>query len=133
MTQKILFADDDPLVRQLYRRHIEQAGYEWMEATNGREAFDAVLRESPQVAVLDIQMPEKDGLSVMFDLKKLPTTREIPVILITSVPIYYSCRQELKNAGATAFLSKPFGPKQLIEAIHECLPPSPGFLPSPGP
>jgi CheY-like chemotaxis protein len=105
---KILFADDDPIIRQLYQRHLERAGYEWIGVTNGCQALEAAAREHPQLAVLDIVMPELDGLSVILELKRTPSTKAMPVILITAEPSYYLCRREFTNAGAAAFLTKPF-------------------------
>src|SRR5215510_5876179 len=87
--QKVLFADDDLIVRKLYQRHIELAGYRWLEVDNGRDALDLAEREAPHLAVLDIEMPERDGLSVLLELRKSPVTRTLPVILITSETAYY--------------------------------------------
>src|SRR5437899_9505831 len=114
---KILFADDDPAVRKIYQHHIERVGFEWVEVSNGRDALEAAKREKPLLAVLDIEMADRDGLSVLCEFKKSPKTRAMPVIVITSLQAYYSCREELKAAGAACFLTKPFGPAQLLAAI----------------
>jgi CheY-like chemotaxis protein len=124
MGQKILFADDDPIVRRIYQHHIERVGYEWLEVDNGEDALAAAKREKLLLAVLDIEMPERDGLSVLSELKKSPRTSAIPVIVITSRQAYYSCRKEMKAAGAACLLMKPFGPSQLIAAIEACLAPT---------
>ena len=119
--KRILFADDDSLMRRLYQHYLESAGFEWIEAANGEEALEVANRENPDVVVLDIVMPDKDGLSVMLDLKRSPLTKVIPVILMTTDARYYSHQQQLKDAGAIDFLTKPFGPKQLLDAIQRCL------------
>ena len=121
MGQKILFADDDLLIRQLYQHHLEKAGYEIVQATNGREAVEVAIRENPRVAVLDILMPEQDGLAALMELRRLPSTRAMPVILITAETRYYACQHELRKSGAANFLTKPFGPGQLLAAIAQCL------------
>ncbi len=121
MGRKIVFADDDFLIRKLYQRHLEKAGYEIVEATNGREAVEAARRENPELAVLDIVMPEEDGLSALLELKRSPATRNLPVILISAESKYYPHRRELLEAGAADFLTKPFGPAQLLAAIEQCL------------
>ncbi|HTL54194.1 MAG TPA: response regulator [Candidatus Limnocylindrales bacterium] len=118
MALKILFADDDPLMLQLYRPHIQSAGYEWFGASNGREAIAATEREKPNLAIIDILMPELDGLEVLLELKKSPAAKIIPVILITAESGYYLYRSNFANAGAAHFLLKPFGPKQLLDAIR---------------
>jgi CheY-like chemotaxis protein len=121
MGQRILFADDDPIVRRIYQHHIERAGYEWLEVDNGRDALEAASREKFVLAVLDILMPERDGLSVLLEFKKSPRTSAMPVIMITACQAYYSYRQEVKAAGAACLLTKPFGPAQLLAAIAGCL------------
>jgi CheY-like chemotaxis protein len=92
-----------------------------VEACNGRDALEATEREKPLLAVLDIEMPERDGLSVLLELKKSPGTSAMPVIMITAFQAYYSCRQQLKAAGAACLLTKPFGPAQLLAAVAACL------------
>jgi CheY-like chemotaxis protein len=121
VARKILFADDDSLMRKLYQHYLENAGYKWVEASDGQEAVEVATRENPSVAVLDIAMPEKDGFSVMLDLQRSALTRDIPVILVTSDTRYYSHQEMLKKAGARLFLTKPFGAKQLLDAIQRCL------------
>jgi two-component system, chemotaxis family, chemotaxis protein CheY len=121
MGKKILFADDDPIARRNYQQPIELLGYELVEASNGRDALEAAKREKPLLAVIDIEIPDGDALSLLCELKKSPATRSMPVIVITPREAFYSCREELKAAGAACFLTKPFGPAQLLAAIGACL------------
>ena len=122
MVAKILFADDDLLMRQLYRPHIESEGYQWIVATNGREAIQAIEHEKPSLAVIDIVMPEMDGLEVLLEVRQSPRAATMPVILITAESAYYGHRSSLGSAGASLLLIKPFGPKQLVNAIRRLLP-----------
>ena len=119
---KILFVDDDPLMHELYRPHVERAGYAWIGARDGQKAIEMVARESPCLVVMDVQMPERDGLSTVMELKKGESTRAIPVIVMSSTPEYYIRKREFTDAGAAIFLTKPFGPGQLLEAIGQLLP-----------
>jgi CheY-like chemotaxis protein len=125
MAAKILFADDDPLMHRLYQRPIEQAGFELVEAVNGREALAAAAREKPLLAVVDVMMPETDGLSVLLELKKAEATKAIPVILISGDPTSYRYKDQFVQAGAAVFLSKPFGAAQLLQVIQRLLGSSP--------
>jgi len=118
MASKVLIVDDDPLIHQLYRRHIEHAGFELLSATDGREAVEIAEREVPQVIVMDIMMPEMDGLSAVLGLKKKTGTRAIPIIMITANPMYHLCQRESEWAGAAVFLTKPFSPARLVEEIE---------------
>ena len=122
MLPKILFADDDPLMHQLYKPHVERAGYEWIGASNGREAMALAASGDTRLAVIDIVMPEMDGLATIAKLKNAEATKTIPVILITGEPEYYARQRELSAVGAAVFMTKPFGPGQLVEAIDRLLP-----------
>ena len=122
MLPKILFVDDDPLLHQLYKPHVERAGYEWLGAKDGQQAIELAACERPCLVVMDVQMPERDGLSTVAELKKAESTRAIPVIVMTSTPEYYIRKREFAEAGAAVFLTKPFGPGQLLEAIGRLLP-----------
>ncbi len=118
---KILVVDDEPIVQRLLQRHLERAGYEMVSATNGREALDLAAREGPQLIVMDIMMPEMDGLTALRQLKKTEGTRAIPVIMITANS-HIVTRQESESAGAALFLTKPFSPLQLVTEIRRLLP-----------
>lgn len=126
MGAKILFADDDPLMQKFYGRYIERAGFELVEATNGREAVEAAVREKPQLAVVDIVMPEMDGLSAMLELKNEESTKGIPVVMISADPNYYLHKEQILAAGAAIFLTKPFSPAQLLGTIQRLLPQADG-------
>ena len=80
------------------------------------------VREDPQVALVDILMPDMDGLSAVLELKRTQSTKSIPVIMITADLNYDLCQRQFSEAGTAAFLSKPFGPAQLLETIHQLLP-----------
>jgi CheY-like chemotaxis protein len=121
MAAKILFADDDQLMRRLYQPHIEHAGFKLVEASNGREALETVAREKPRLAIVDFMMPEMDGLSVVLELKRMEATRAIPVVLISSDPKCYQYKKQFVEAGAAAFLTKPFNAAQLLEVIQRLL------------
>jgi CheY-like chemotaxis protein len=118
---KILFADDDQLMHRLYQPHMERAGFKVVEASNGREAVEAALRETPQLAVVDFQMPEMDGLSVVQELKRTEATRAIPVILISSDARCYQYKKQFLEVGASAVLMKPFSATQLLQTIQRVL------------
>jgi CheY-like chemotaxis protein len=121
MTPKVLIVDDDPLIHQLYRRHIEGAGFQLLSAMDGRQATELAEREVPQIIVMDIMMPEMDGLTAVLGLKKKQETQSIPIIMITANPMYHLCQRESEWAGAAVFLTKPFSPARLIEEIRRLL------------
>jgi CheY-like chemotaxis protein len=122
-TKQILVVDDDPLMHRLYQHHLERAGYQMISARTGREALDISSRQPPQLIVMDIMMPDMDGLEALRELKKGEATKAIPVIVITANG-HYMARKESEGCGAAMFLTKPFSPMQLLTEIKRIVPPS---------
>src|SRR5260370_16463837 len=103
MTSKILFVDDDPIMHQLYKPHVERAGYEWVGATGGREAIEAAACERQRLAIIDIMMPEMDGLSTVAELRKTEDTKSMTVIVITGDLNYFGHKYQFTEATAAPF------------------------------
>jgi CheY-like chemotaxis protein len=119
---KVMFADDDVLMHSLYGRHIALAGYQVVSVYDGQEAVESAARELPQVIVMDMVMPVMDGLSALHELRTSTPGKTIPVIAISASADYRLFQQESKLAGVTVFLSKPFGPADLMSAIQSVVP-----------
>jgi class 3 adenylate cyclase len=109
MAARILIADDDRISRKLLRRLLEQDGHEVRAAANGAEALDLFGEEAPDVVLLDIVMPEIDGISVLERLKATPGAEHVPVIMISAVDETDSVVRCIE-IGADDYLSKPFNP-----------------------
>src|ERR1044071_2077942 len=122
MLSKILFVDDDPLMHQLYRPHVERAGYGWIGASGGRGALKVAAAGNSPVAGIEPHLPAVGGLSTVAELKRAEATKAMPIIVISSEPEYYVRKRDFTDAGAAVFLTKPFGPGQLLEAIGRLLP-----------
>ena len=120
-TKQILVVDDDPLMHRLFQHHLESAGYQMVSARTGREALDIATRQPPQLIVMDIMMPDTDGLEALRELKKGDATKAIPVIVITANG-HHIARKESETCGAAVFLTKPFSPVQLLTEIRRFLP-----------
>ena len=103
----ILVVDDDPLNRKLLVRLLEQEGHRVETAANGREALERVPEEPPDVVLLDIVMPELDGISVLERLKADPALQHVPVIMISAVDELESVVRCVE-IGAEDYLPKPF-------------------------
>ena len=126
MAPKILLVDDDPLIHRLYQQPLERAGYELLSAHTGAQAVEIATRERPQVIVMDIMMPQMDGLSAMHELKADDRTKSIPVILMSANPHYHLSQMAPQLADSALFLTKPFGPASLISAVQRLAPCSSG-------
>ena len=123
MKPRILLVDDDPLMHVLYRKHLEGGGYELLGAKDGTEALAIVSREAPSLIIIDIVMPGIDGLSVVRKFKKDEATKNIPVVVITSVVgAMAATKRESENSGASGFLPKPFSAGQLLDEVRRLVP-----------
>lgn len=113
----ILVVDDDPNILELVRITLSAASYTVMKAKNGREALELMEQEVPDLAVVDVMMPEMDGYTLT---KKLRSEWDIPVLLLTA-------KGELEDkekgflAGSDDYLVKPFEPKELLFRIRAIL------------
>ena len=114
----ILVVDDDPSVRQLIARHLEQAGWKTVQASNATDALQLARESRPILITLDIMMPDASGWWVLEKLKEDPQTAGIPVLVVTIVE-----DQRLVFAlGASDYLGKPYDRGALIAKIHRLLP-----------
>jgi PleD family two-component response regulator len=116
----ILFADDEPSVREIVARYLELGGHHVQLACNGREALDQIRRAAPDLVVLDYQMGTPDGFEVCRDLKNNPRFGHLPVLILTGRNTLES-RLAGFDAGADDYLAKPFDPRELLARITALL------------
>jgi putative two-component system response regulator len=109
---RVLVADDTDSVRSLFQRLLSADGHEVFCSADGRAALDAVQRHQPDVVLLDVEMPELDGLEVCRRLKADPATRLTPIVIVTG-QTDLTDRIRGIEAGADEFLSKPVHPQEL--------------------
>jgi two-component system, response regulator, stage 0 sporulation protein F len=113
---KILCVDDDPGLRRLYSEELTEEGYRVFEAPNGKEAVAEFTRIQPDLVILDIRMPQLDGIETLNSL--LGKNRRIPVILNTAYPQY---KENFMTWGAEAYVVKSSDLGELKQRIHEVL------------
>lgn len=104
---QILIADDIRENRQVLSHFLIEMGYKIFEAGDGREALNMIMKEMPDIVILDIMMPEMNGIEVCRIVKSNPETKMIPIIIITALSDEEKHLNAL-NAGADDFLTKPF-------------------------
>lgn len=107
----IVIADDEPDMRRFLRGELE-LDFDVVEAVDGRDALQKAAQFLPDAVVLDMMMPEKDGLEVCRELRKLTATQAVPVLMLTARADDATKIASL-NAGANDFLSKPFSTTEL--------------------
>lgn len=116
MAKTILIVDDSPTELKLMRSALAEKGFYIMTATDGEEVFAKIAAMKPDVVLLDIVMPKKNGYQICRQLKTTPETKDIRVVLVTSksqdTDRFWGMRQ-----GADAYLTKPFKPEELTELV----------------
>ena len=111
----VLVVDDEPLIRELVADALREVGFEIQCAANGVEAFDVLRGWLPSVIVLDLMMPQLDGLGFCEMLRLNPRFAKIPVLLVTAA---YSPQAAAERIGASAILTKPFELDHLVEMVE---------------
>ena len=113
----ILVVDDDAKIVRLVRAYLERGGYRVIEAADGRAALAAVARERPALVVLDLMLPEIDGLSVVRAIRR---TADTPIIILSARGTT-SDRIAGLGSGADDYLPKPFSPAELVLRVGRVL------------
>ena len=119
-SEKILIVEDEKDVMELVRYNLAKEGFDCTTAYNGQEALNKVQITAPDLILLDLMLPEIDGLEVCKKLKKNPQTEQIPVIMVTAKSDEADIVTGLE-LGADDYITKPFSPKVLIARIKAVL------------
>ncbi|HEY4410083.1 MAG TPA: response regulator transcription factor [Acidimicrobiia bacterium] len=117
MNRRVLVVDDEPMLRNLLSRLLRMEGYDVLEAEDGTVALDVVASEAPDLVLLDVMMPLRDGIDVLGDLRKIS---EVPVILVSALAGEADRVIGLK-AGADDYVVKPFSAAELSARIESVL------------
>jgi two-component system chemotaxis response regulator CheY len=122
MPNVILAVDDSPSMRQMVGQTLRAAGYDVIEAADGVEALELAKGRVVDLVITDVNMPNMDGITLVAQLRALPTYRLVPLLLLTteSSP---ERKAQGKQAGATGWMVKPFNPDQLLATLARVLGP----------
>ncbi|HEX5132313.1 MAG TPA: response regulator [Candidatus Krumholzibacteria bacterium] len=119
-TEKIVVIEDEEDILEVIAYNLKREGYEVVTSTSGEDGLDKIARSSPQLVVLDIMLPEIDGIEICRKLKADPLTRSIPVIMVTAKGEESDVVLGL-GVGADDYLTKPFSPKELVARVKAML------------
>ncbi len=120
MPKKILVCDDEPYILMALSDAVEMEGYDCVTAVNGKEAVEKAKEELPDLILLDVMMPYKDGFEVCRELKGIDLTKNIPIIMLTAKSQQLDI-QRGKDVGADDYITKPFKPSTLRKKFNEVL------------
>ncbi|MDZ4853929.1 MAG: response regulator transcription factor [Nitrospirota bacterium] len=115
-SKKILIVEDEPDILQLLTLYLEKEGYRTVSAASGMEGLRQVKQEKPDLVVLDLMLPEIDGLEVCRRLRSVPATAMLPIIMLTAKAEESDTIIGLE-LGADDYVTKPFSPKTLVARI----------------
>ncbi len=113
----VLICDDEPSLRELIRVSLD-GPYQFVEADDGEESLEIARRVRPDVIILDLMMPRRNGLEVLSALRREQPFAETAVIVLTAQP---ATREEALSAGADVVMVKPFEPDEISAAVEEVL------------
>ena len=116
----ILAVDDSASMRQMVSFTLKGAGYTVVEAVDGVDALNKAKTQKFDCVVTDVNMPNKDGITLIKDLRALPDFKFIPMLMLTTES-GMDKKQAGKAAGATGWIVKPFNPDQLLKTIKKVL------------
>ncbi len=117
---KILIVDDETEFTEMVAFRLAKAGYEVSTAADGEEGLEKVRLGHPDLVLLDIWMPKKDGYQVIQELKQVPETARIPIIFLTASTLPQTL-EKIKAAGAADYILKPFDPPALMDKLKAVL------------
>jgi len=117
--KKILMIEDDRFLRKIYRDKLTRAGFDFIEATNGEEGLNKVISESPDLVLLDLILPRKNGFDVLIEMKRNKNTKNIPVIILSNLGQESDIKRGL-GLGAQNYLVKTdISLSEVVEKIKE--------------
>lgn len=120
MRKKILIVDDSASLRQVVSIALENAGYETIEAADGRDALGLLDGTKIHLAICDVNMPVMDGITFVKKVKQMPNYRFLPIIMLTTES-GENRKLEGQAAGAKAWVVKPFKPEQMLAAVSKLI------------
>jgi len=118
----ILIIDDDQSIRDVLRLYLEDAGYQVIEANDGVEGLTRFAEQPVDLVILDIFMPQKDGIETMNELRELSQDCHVLAISGGSSDRYMDYLPHARILGANEVMTKPFSEEALLAAVHRLLP-----------
>jgi len=120
VTMTILVVDDDYLGRELLQAHLEYAQYKVILANSGDKALEMAAAHQPDIILMDVNMPGLNGYAACSQLKHMPNTSHIPVLLMTAMDDEENIAMATES-GADGFVSKPFDIPRMFEKIRQLM------------
>jgi two-component system response regulator VicR len=121
MANKIMVVDDEPDVVDLVKLVLESDGFDVVTAYSGKEALEKIVKDMPDLVLLDIMMPGMDGWEVYSRIRANPKTKDIPVAMLTAKSQSIDKMIGLHVVKVNDYITKPFGRSELLERVKRIL------------
>lgn len=117
---KVLVVDDSTSMRQMVSFTLSKAGYQVVEAADGKQALAAAEKSQCELVISDLNMPVMDGITLVKNLRELDQYKHTPILMLTTESTVDK-KMEGKKAGATGWIVKPFDPDKLLDTVRKVL------------
>jgi two-component system, chemotaxis family, chemotaxis protein CheY len=121
MSKTILTADDSASMREMIGFTLRNAGFDVVEAVDGRDALTRIAANPPHMLITDLNMPNMDGIELIRQVRALPQCKYIPIVMLTTES-QDAKKQAGRAAGASGWIVKPFRSEQLVLVAKKLLP-----------
>lgn len=119
--KKVLVVDDDPVIVNLLKLRLTKAGYEVFTAEDGKQGLVLAQENVPDLAILDLIMPEMDGSSLAARFKENPILAQMPVMFLTCIVSETETKESEHHIGGHMFFAKPFDSAELIDTVAKLI------------
>ncbi len=120
MSKTILTVDDSPSIRRMISMTLREAGYNVLEASDGKEGLNTATTTRVDAIITDQNMPNMDGISMIKELRQHPNGRGVPIVVL-STDSADNLKQEARAAGALGWMVKPFAQDKLLAVVKKVL------------
>ncbi len=115
--KRILIVEDEKILRDLLQKKLLKEGYEVLAACDGQEGIEMIRQEKPDLILLDILMPRKDGFGVMEDMQKDPEIKNIPIIIVSNSGQQVELSRAIKLGAKDWLIKTEFDPQEVIDKV----------------
>jgi len=117
----VLYIEDNPLNMRLVKKYLKRTAIDMLEAIDGYSGLDMALAEKPSVILVDVNLPDIDGLEVARMLRENDDMKDIPIVALTANAMHGD-RERCLDAGCDAYLAKPIARQELYNALRQYIP-----------
>ena len=122
MSKKVLIVEDDRLIGEIYRQRLSRAGYEVEVAMSGQKALDRLPEFRPDALLVDLMLPQMNGIALMKRIRALPEFKDVPIIVSTNAFLGEMIKDSIEAGATKVFNKSTLTPPLLLEVLREFFP-----------